>query len=100
VYRPLAPIVPAPVAGAIVHVTLWFAVNCWLPPPVNVTDAGLTASAGTSVTVAVVDCVVSAALVAVIVTVCCVVIAAGAVYSPLVLIVPAPVAGVIVHVTL
>ena len=40
-----------------------------------------------------------AALVAVIVTVCTVATVAGAVYNPLVLIVPAPVAGLIVHVT-
>ena len=45
------------------------------------------------------DLVVSAVLFAVIVTVCCAVIVAGAVYNPAALIVPAPVAGLTVHVT-
>jgi hypothetical protein len=52
-----------------------------------------------SVTVDVALTLVFAALVAVIVTVCCVVTLDGAVYRPELLIVPAPVAGLIDHVT-
>jgi len=51
------------------------------------------------VIVAVPIAVLLAALVAVTVTVCAVVTVAGAAYSPLLLIVPAPVAGLSVHVT-
>jgi hypothetical protein len=88
VYSPLLLTVPAPVVGLIVHVTavlpvpVTVAVNCCVPPPYTVAVVGaivtLTA-VGDSVTVAVADLVVSAALVALMVTVCCVVTLAGAV---------------------
>src|SRR5271165_6898190 len=59
-------------------------VNCCWPLAVSVTDEGLTdAATGASVTAALADLVVSAALVAVMVTVCEEEIVAGAVYKPL-----------------
>jgi hypothetical protein len=54
---------------------------------------------GSSVIVAVATAALLAALVAVTVTVCAVATVAGAEYNPLLLIVPAPVAGLIAHVT-
>ena len=59
----------------------------------------VTVIGGSSVMVAVPSAVLLAALVAVTVTVCAVVTVAGAVYNPPLLTVPAPVAGLIVHVT-
>jgi hypothetical protein len=105
VYRPLAPIVPTP-AGLAVHVTDWLvlfatvAVKLCVPLAYSVAVPGttLTDTGGSSVIVAEADLVESAWLVAVTVTVCCVVIVAGAVYTPLALIVPTP-SGLIVHVT-
>jgi hypothetical protein len=58
-----------------------------------------TVTGGSNVTDAVATAALLAALVAVTVTVCAVATVAGAVNNPLLLIVPAPVAGLIVHVT-
>jgi hypothetical protein len=99
VYKPPLVIVPAPVAGVIVHVTAWFAVNCCVPPPYNDTVAGVAATGGSRVMAAAADFVPSAWLVAVTVTVRCALTVAGAVYNPAELIVPAPVTGLKVHVT-
>src|SRR5437868_13255290 len=66
--------------------------NCCVSPAVRLAVLGLTATAtvGLRLIVAVSDLVLSATLVARTVAVCAVGIEAGAVYSPLVLIVPAP----------
>lgn len=94
---------PTP-AGLIDHVTVVLAspvtvaVNCRVPPCVNVAVVGEIRTGGLSVTVAVADLVVSATLVALTVTVCCADTVAGAVYSPPLLTVPTP-AGLIDHVT-
>src|SRR5690242_21745354 len=96
-----------PAFGVIDYVTAVFAlpvtvaVNCCVCPPFRVAVAGAsdadTAAVGVSVTVAVPLLLASAWLVAMTVTVCCVVIVAGAVYSPPALMLPA--FGLIDHVT-
>src|SRR5207302_1870687 len=81
---------PAPVAGLTAQVTAAFvafatvAVNCCVPPPYTVAVAGPTDTVigGNSVTAAVPTLPPSAWLVAVTVTVSCVVMLAGAVYTP------------------
>lgn len=107
VNKPLALMLPA-LVGLIDHVTLVLAmpvtvaVNCCVPTWPNVTANGETVivtGGGVKVNVAVPDFVLSPTLVAVIVTVCCVLTLAGALYSPLALIDPAPV-GLMLHVTL
>jgi hypothetical protein len=103
VYRPLVEIVPAD--GLIAQVTAVFvdpeteAVNCCVMPAAKVLVEGLIeiVTAGCRLTVAVAFLVLSAELVAVTVTVCAEVIDAGAVYRPLVEIVPAD--GLIAQVT-
>ena len=87
------------------HVTLEFAVfesvavkGCvWLSVTVAAAGEMLTATGGFSVTVAVVDFVGSATLVAVTVTACTAVVFAGAVYRPVAEMVPS--AGLTDHVT-
>jgi hypothetical protein len=97
VYKPVRSIVPAP-EGVTDQVTGSFAENCCVCPSYSVALVGVTLRTGNNVTVAEADFVVSAVLVAVMVTDCCVVIVAGAVYNPVLLIVPAP-DGLTVHVT-
>jgi hypothetical protein len=110
VYKPVASTLPTP-AGVTDHVTavlllnVTVAVNCCVCPPESVAVVGATLTGaegpeGTSVTVAEPDWVESAWLVAIIVTVWVAATVAGAVYTPVVLLmVPAPVAGLIVQVT-
>jgi hypothetical protein len=107
VYKPVASSVPIP-AGATDHVTevlllnVTVAVNCCACPPESVDTPGVTliGAEGSSVRMTDADWVVFAWLVAVTVTVSVAATVAGAVYTPvLLLIVPAPVAGLIVHVT-
>jgi hypothetical protein len=107
VYNPLELTVPAPDDGLINHVTavlvafVTVAVNCCVCPPYNVAVAGATETeiGGSRTTVAVAVAAVLDALVAVMVAVCCVVMAAGAEYNPLELMLPAPDEGLIDHVT-
>lgn len=90
VYRPTVLIVPAPVAGALVHMAAVFlvlvtvAVNCCVCPPYNdaLPGATVTRTGGESVTVAIADFVLPAWPVAVTVTVCDEATVAGAVYGP------------------
>ena len=105
VYRPDVLIEP-PATGLTDHVTALFAllvtiaVSCAVWPLFSAVFAGLTLTAteGSSVIAVDEDAVVSAKLVAVTVTVCAVVMVAGAVYRPGVLIEPRA-TGLIVHVT-
>jgi len=104
-YMPDALIDPIP-TGLIDHVTallaelVTVAVSCVVWPLFSAEVAGLTLTVteGSSVIVADEDAVVFARLVAVAVTVCVVVMVAGAVYRPDVLIEPTPI-GLIDHVT-
>ena len=74
------------------------ALNCCVCAACNVTGPGASDTAtGTRLTVAMVDFVVSAALVAVTVIVCAELITAGAVYVPLLVILPTK--GLMVQVT-
>ena len=95
VYKPLVEMLPT--EGLIDHVTAVFvdpvtdAVNCCAPPAVRVEVAGLieiVTGAACKVIVAIAVWVLSAELVAVTVTVCAEVMEAGAVYSPLVEMLP------------
>ena len=97
VYDPVALIDPVCVFND--HVTLVLlapdtvAVNCWVCPAVRVAVLGVTAlieTVGFSEIVAVAVFVPSATLVAFTVIVCCAVMLAGAVYSPAVVMAPAP----------
>ena len=86
--------------GWLVFVTVALNCTCCEGEASNVIVCGLTETAmgGSSVIVATAVAVFSAWLIAVSVTVCGAVMFAGAVYKPVVLIVPTPV-GVIIHVT-
>jgi multidrug efflux pump subunit AcrB len=105
VYSPAVEIVPVP-AGLMDHVTavllvfVTVAENCcvWLAYKLAVVGVRLTAIGGIKVTVAEAAEVPFCWLVAVTVTGCFVVMLAGAVYSPVALMLPVP-AGLIDHVT-
>ena len=106
VYTPVLLIVPDPLEGLMVQVTAVLfvfetvAVNDCVPLPYKVVVEGLTViETGVSVMLAVALLEVSAWLTAVTVTICGLVITVGAVYKPELLIVPAPVVGLIVQVT-
>src|SRR5437899_8567020 len=96
-YNPAALIVPGAPDGidhvtAVLLVLVTVAANICVCPPYKVAVVGtsVTDTGGESVTMAVADLLVYAARGALTVTVCCVAILAGAVYSPVASIVPAP----------